>query len=58
MDEATVQVLKGRSRSRTPPRTPLRSDAKTRDPPASTEGTTADIKAKTGDQLPKTAGEK
>lgn len=58
VDEATVQASKGRSRSRTPPRTPLSSDGKTCDPPASTEGTTADIEAKTGDPLPKIAAEK
>ena len=52
--EAPVQVSKGRSRSRTP----LSSDGKTCDRPASTEGTTADIEAKTGDPLPKIAAEK
>ena len=58
VDEATAQASKGRSRSRTPPRTPPSSDGKTRDPPPSTEGTAVGIEAKTGDPLPKAAGEK
>ena len=58
VDEATAQGSKGRSRSRTPPRTPQSSDGKPRDPRPGTEETTADIKIKKVLPPPKTAGKK